>query len=58
MMSIKKPHRKKNMYETQLDYIKILIDAEEYSDAIEKLDYIKTQLEKYEKRKIDTEVPN
>lgn len=56
MMSIKKPQRKKNMYETQLDYIKILIDMEEYSDAIEKLDYIKTKLEKYEKGKIDTEV--
>lgn len=56
MMNIKKPQRKKNMYETQLDYIKILIDTEEYSDAIEKLDYIKTKLEKYEKEKINTEV--
>lgn len=37
-MKTKKPTRKKNLYETQLDYIKVLIDMKNYPDAIK---YIK-----------------
>lgn len=42
---MRKPNRKKNMFETQLDYIKVLIDMKNYTDAVEKLEYIKTKLE-------------
>lgn len=43
---MKKRKRKTNMYDTQLDYIKVLIDNENYTDAIEKLDFIKSTLNK------------
>ena len=33
------------MYDTQLDYIKTLIDLEKHQDAINKLDYIKNKLQ-------------
>lgn len=43
---MKKPGRKKNMYETQLDYIKVLIDMEKFEDAVEKLNHIKNNISK------------
>lgn len=45
---MKKPKRKINMYDTQLDYIKILIDQNKNKEAINKLNYIKNKLEKHE----------
>lgn len=44
-------NRKKNMYDTQLDYIKTLIEMEKYSDAIDKLNYIKNKLERKNENK-------
>lgn len=56
---MKKPGRKKNMYETQLDYIKVLIDMEKYDDAVKKLNHIKNNIlkiiEKKQQKEIDAE---